>query len=249
MGRLLAALALVSSGCAPPQAVAPAAPPAAPQCPEPRVLHVPEPTARAPAPTPDPPPAPEADLEWGFIEAEDLRPRAFGELRITVAPFELEASDGSLALLSRVSIADPDGTFATFEHPVDTGFCGSELTTNVEVIGVRSHARTLFDAQVTCSVGESHPRWNTSHTVFEVREHDRTATLLTAVQAGSWIVVEESQDVRDLRFFLEAGTLAVYEERSAWCDAEAVFAAHGVRERGCNLSARTLTLEQRIALD
>lgn len=256
MGRsLLVALALAASGCAPPKVIAVAP---APECPEARPVEPREPASPPsieappqPADEPEttPEPVPTADLEWGFIEPEDVAPRAFDDLTITISPFETDAADGSLALIARVTVADPQGPLATFEHPVDTGFCGSEVSTAVETVGHRSLSETIFDAQVTCSVGESHPRWNTSHTVFLVDEDARTATLLVFVEAGSWVVVEESQDVRDHRFFLEADTLAVYQERSAWCDAEAVFAAQGVRERGCKVSARTLGLKQRIALD
>lgn len=253
MGRsLLAALAFAGLGCAPPALVVQPAPPASPQCPEP-------PPAQAPVSAPAPPseePAPsevsslpEGDLEWGYIEPEDLQPRAFDEIRITVTPFETEASDGSLALVSKVTVADVQGTIATFEHPVDTGFCGAEVSTHVEVVATRTLSETIFDAQVTCSVGESHPRWNTGHTVFHVDADRRSATLLVHAEAGSWVVLEESQDVRELDFFLEADTLAMYEERSVWCDADVVFDAHGVRERDCKVSARTLTLKQRIALD
>lgn len=252
MGRSqLAALALAGFGCAPPTLAVEPVPPTSPSCPEPPRVQapaVPAPPAEE-APSAEVSSLPEGDLEWGYIEPEDLQPRAFDEIRITITPFETDASDGSLALISKVTVADALGTIASFEHPVDTGFCGAEVSTAVEVVGRRTLAETIFDAQVTCSVGESHPRWNTGHTVFHVDADRRTAALLVHAEAGSWVVVEESQDVRELNFFLEADTIAMYEERSAWCDADVIFDAHGVRERDCKVSARTLTLKQRIALD
>ncbi|MCR9159845.1 MAG: hypothetical protein ACE37F_05810 [Nannocystaceae bacterium] len=242
---------LVGLACAPPGAPAASKPPAAPICPEPVALPD---TVVAPADPieDDVAPAdvslPEGDLEWGIIEPEDLQPRSFDGVSVTVSPYEGERADGSLDLIAQVTVADAVGTLATFEHPVDTGLCGSEVSTNVEVVGLRTASQTLFDAQVTCGVGESHPRWNTSHTVFRVDEVERTATLLVYAQAGSWVVLEESQDVRTLRFFLEADTLAMYEERSAWCDPQAAFEAHGLREPDCRVKPRTLKLRRRIPL-
>ena len=188
------------------------------------------------------------DLEWGSIEVESLRPRRFGEITITVIPTEHVADDGSVVLSSRVTVADERGDFAGFDSPVDTGLCGADLFTSVDDIGYGTPRGDVFDARLTCSVGESNHRRNIAHTVIAVDPETRTATLLTHAEAPSWVVADESQDIRKLRFFIEANTLAVYEERSAWCDADALFEAHGIRERGCKVRPRTLKLKQRIEL-
>jgi hypothetical protein len=219
--------------------------PAGPICPEqPAVVDPVEPTDEKVAPEPVTESAPEAD-------EEPFATQEHGGLRVTVRVDERESeSDESddASTYVRIEVAHSGvETVDVVEREIDQGDCSFDmLDPAITFYFVDGGEMELFDASVTCVIGESVVRVNTEHTVVATRE--RHPGLEVLYEGSSQYTNHEglavSLDKRE--FYVEAGNLAVYRHTVEWCDEEGMQSAmlHGcVRSR-----PRKLTLLERVSI-
>jgi hypothetical protein len=237
MPGLGVALVLAIAGCRAPIS-APVCP-TCPTCPAPNIDVPPlAPSALVPEKPEDEPAVVPALLNTALAmivveahEAEDEVDDAIVQLRIRIAP-----RDGGVAKVLERSSA-----------PVACAEVQPEI-----VLLHGDEENEIVDVQVECVLGEEIVHVNIEHTIVRIaaKGTDIDAKIVFTGQStvidNRRLAVESDQ----LDFFVEAGALAVYRQRAAWCDRDGMKTLLGPDFAGCpKTRKRTLTLVKRIALD
>lgn len=212
-------------------------PPTCPTCPAPpSVVDAP--------PVPAPPPAkPETD-DLGnrpAILTTDLA-------TIVVEVHEGEGDSDEPELHLHIRVAPPRGTPTLLERASPPGEC-AEAEPSVVFVG-SDEENEVVDVQLVCTIGEEVVRQYIEHTVVHLamKNEEVSAEVVFTGLSSSRNNRRLALESDGLELHVEAGALAIYRQRAAWCDREGLKTLMGPELSGCTTRERTLTLVKRVPL-
>jgi hypothetical protein len=235
IARVIALLSVVA--CRPSTAA-----PVCPTCPTCPVQAAATPTVATPPTEPAPPEPDEPGEEPDVVPAL---------LNTDLAMIVAEAREAEDEVHLHIRIAPRGGGAAKVLERSSPPVACAEVQPQIERIHGDEETE-IVDVRVVCVFGEETIHEEIEHTIVRVAAKGTDVEAKIAFTGQSSVTENRRLEVVSdrLDFYVEAGALAIYRHRAAWCDRDGMKTLMGEDFAGCvKTRKRTLTLVKRISLD